>query len=75
MYLSPMFISPRTYSASQTPDQGLRLAASENQLKYHTLQGWRADATVASRAPEMLLIHQAGSVRVGEIIRFVTFIP
>ncbi|RDH27478.1 putative serine esterase-domain-containing protein [Aspergillus welwitschiae] len=76
MYLSPMFISPRIYSASQTPDQGLRLAASENQLRYHTLQGWRANATVASRAPEMLLIHQAGSVRVGEIIRYtLTYTP
>ncbi|KAI2885441.1 hypothetical protein CBS147353_10488 [Aspergillus niger] len=56
--------------------QGLRLAASENQLRYHTLQGWRANATVASRAPEMLLIHQAGSVRVGEIIRYtLTYTP
>ena len=66
-----MFISPRTYSASQTPDQGLLLAASDNQLRYQSLQGWRADSPVASRTPEMLLIHQAGSVRVGEVVRSV----
>ncbi|PWY96804.1 lipase/serine esterase [Aspergillus sclerotioniger CBS 115572] len=71
-----MFISPRTYTASQTPDQGLRLAASENQLRYQTLQGWRADSPVASRTPEMLLIHQAGSVRVGQVVRYtLTYTP
>ncbi|PYI01273.1 hypothetical protein BO78DRAFT_353992 [Aspergillus sclerotiicarbonarius CBS 121057] len=71
-----MFISPRTYSASQTPDQGLHLATSENQLRYQTLQGWRSDSAVASRTPEMLLIHQAGSVRVGEVVRYtLTYTP
>ncbi|PYH92772.1 lipase/serine esterase [Aspergillus ellipticus CBS 707.79] len=71
-----MFISPRTYSASQTPDQGLGLASSENQPKFHTLEGWHADSTVASHASEMLLVHQAGSVRVGEVVRYtLTYTP
>ncbi|RAL04390.1 lipase ROG1 family protein [Aspergillus ibericus CBS 121593] len=71
-----MFISPRTYSASQTPDRGVYLATSENQLRYQTLQGWRADSTLASQTPEMLLIHQAGSVRVGEVVRYtLTYTP
>ncbi|PWY64530.1 lipase/serine esterase [Aspergillus heteromorphus CBS 117.55] len=71
-----MFISPRTYSASQTPDQGLRLAGSEKQFKFYNLDGWRADSTLPSQASKMLLIHQAGSVRVGEVVRYtLTYTP
>lgn len=67
-----MLISPRTYSASQIPDKGLGLSRGG---EYHGLSrfgGWRACSAPTSRY-EMALIHQAGSLRVGEIARFVGF--
>lgn len=72
---SSMLITPRTYSASQTPDHGAALtraeAASASASRFHTLAGWRQNPTEASSASEMLLVHQIGSVRVGEIARLV----
>lgn len=63
-----MLITARTYSASQTPDQGAT-PSTERTSRYHTLAGWRKDPIDARQAADMLLIHQVGSVRVGEVVR------
>ncbi|OJJ35749.1 hypothetical protein ASPWEDRAFT_134166 [Aspergillus wentii DTO 134E9] len=67
-----MLITPRTYSTSQTPDRGFNPPTSENQLTFYSLSGWCANSANA----EMLLLHQAGSVRVGEVVRYtLTYTP
>ncbi|PYH44652.1 lipase ROG1 family protein [Aspergillus saccharolyticus JOP 1030-1] len=71
-----MFITPRTYSVSQTLDQGVVSANSTSTLEFHTLQGWRVSGRAQNRTGEMLLVHQAGSVRVGEVARYtLTYTP
>ncbi|KAJ6098086.1 hypothetical protein N7499_002460 [Penicillium canescens] len=66
-----MLITARTYSASQFPDRTLSSKGS----RYHTLSGWRK-CPDAKRAIEMLMIHQVGSVRVGEVVRYtITYTP
>ncbi|CAL5866644.1 uncharacterized protein PFLUO_LOCUS853 [Penicillium psychrofluorescens] len=59
-----MLVTPRTYVAAQSePCEGLL-------PRFYTLAGWR------SSPANMLLVHQLGSVRVGEIIRYtVTYTP
>lgn len=59
-----MLITPRTYLASQTS----QAPRAEGPSRFHTLAGWRQSST-AQANPEMLLVHQVGSVRVGEIAR------
>ncbi|KAJ5337104.1 uncharacterized protein N7506_005126 [Penicillium brevicompactum] len=71
-----MLITARTYSASQTPDQGATRSHSERTSRYHTLSGWRTDPVDARNATEMLLVHQFGTVRVGEVVRYtITYTP
>jgi hypothetical protein len=65
-----MLITPRTYSLSQTPDRGVR-AYNDCPPRFHSLAGWRAGIAEVRRAVEMLLVHQSGYVRVGEVVRFV----
>lgn len=63
-----MLITARTYSASQIPDQGATSPYIERS-RFHTLSGWWTNPVDARRATDMLLIHQVGSVRVGEVVR------
>ncbi|KAE8348709.1 putative serine esterase-domain-containing protein [Aspergillus coremiiformis] len=71
-----MLISPRTYSASQVPDRGQQPCSSEDIPRFRSSFGWSTSATNSRRAAEMLLIHQTGSVRVGEVVRYtVTYTP
>ncbi|KAL6232054.1 hypothetical protein BDW75DRAFT_28897 [Aspergillus navahoensis] len=65
-----MFITPRTYSASQTLDRTSTLTGVSKRLRFSSLTGWHPDPTDADRITEMPLIRQAGSVRVGEVIRY-----
>ncbi|KAJ5151780.1 hypothetical protein N7492_010075 [Penicillium capsulatum] len=65
-----MLITPRTYSASQTPDRRATASQPEAAFRFHTLAGWRQTLVDARPAPGMLLAHQTGSVRVGEVIRY-----
>ncbi|KAN0079338.1 putative serine esterase (DUF676) domain containing protein [Elaphomyces granulatus] len=55
-----MLITPRTYFLSQTPDRG-----------FLSLSGWHPGPT-----KNMLLVHQTGSVHVGEVVRYtLTYAP
>ncbi|KAL1965421.1 hypothetical protein VTN77DRAFT_5677 [Rasamsonia byssochlamydoides] len=70
-----MLITPRTYILSQTPDRGVQ-SYNDCYPRYHSLTGWRADIVETRRAVEMLLVHQAGYVRVGEVVRYtLTYTP
>ncbi|RDW83980.1 lipase ROG1 family protein [Aspergillus mulundensis] len=64
-----MLITPRTYSASQTLDGPSNSTGNSKRLRFSSLTGWHAVPTDADHITEMPLIWQAGSVRVGEVIR------
>lgn len=66
-----MLITPRTYLASQTPDREATFCRTEGVSRFYTLAGWRQTPADANPSAEMLLVHQVGSVRVGEIARSV----
>jgi hypothetical protein len=70
----PMLITPRTYSASQTPDQAAADCRTEGAPRFYTLAGWRQSPVEDHPSADMLLVHQTGSVRVGEIIRYVIWL-
>jgi hypothetical protein len=64
-----MLLTPRTYSLAQTPDAG-----STRPSPPFFLCGTQSRQQLAAerrRARNMLLLHQTGSVRVGEVVRFV----
>ncbi|KAI2717440.1 hypothetical protein CBS147332_4320 [Penicillium roqueforti] len=70
-----MLITARTYSASQTPDQGAA-QPSNQRSRFHTLSGWETIPVDTKEPTDMLLIHQVGSVRVGEVVRYtITYTP
>ncbi|KAI2095626.1 hypothetical protein LOZ35_003137 [Ophidiomyces ophidiicola] len=70
-----MLVTPRTYRLSQTPNKGLSLSL-ENYPTFRTLRGWRVPPEEIRQAAEMLLIHQTGSVRLGEVVRYtLTYTP
>ncbi|KAJ5930767.1 hypothetical protein N7466_006260 [Penicillium verhagenii] len=71
-----MLITPRTYSASQTPDRAVAESRTESASRFYTLAGWRQSPVNTNPAPEMLLTYQTGSVRVGEVVRYtLTYTP
>ncbi|KAJ5152832.1 uncharacterized protein N7482_009310 [Penicillium canariense] len=71
-----MLITPRTYSASQTPDQAAAASRTEGAFRFYTLAGWRQSPMDDNPTADMLLVHQTGSVRVGEIVRYtLTYTP
>ncbi|KAJ5910283.1 hypothetical protein N7504_004926 [Penicillium tannophilum] len=71
-----MLITPRTYSASQTPDRAVSDSLTEGVFRFYTLAGWRQNLVNSNPSPEMLLTYQTGSVRVGEVIRYtLTYTP
>ncbi|KAJ5694032.1 hypothetical protein N7536_004444 [Penicillium majusculum] len=70
-----MLITARTYSASQTPDQGAAQPCNKRS-RFHTFSGWQTTPVDTKEATDMLLIHQVGSVRVGEVVRYtITYTP
>ncbi|EZF78944.1 hypothetical protein H105_00079 [Trichophyton soudanense CBS 452.61] len=70
-----MLVTPRTYRLSQTPDSGVSLAP-EAHPTFRTLRGWSVPPAETRRAAEMLLVHQAGGLKVGEVARYtLTYTP
>lgn len=68
-----MLLTPRTYALAQVPDAGCKEAKSS----YFLLSTSRKERLVEEqRARRMLLLHQTGSVKVGEVVRYtVTYTP
>ncbi|EGE05147.1 Diacylglycerol kinase domain-containing protein [Trichophyton equinum CBS 127.97] len=59
----------------RTPDSGVSLAP-EAHPTFRTLRGWSVPPAETRRAAEMLLVHQAGSLKVGEVARYtLTYTP
>ncbi|KAF2473360.1 DUF676-domain-containing protein [Lindgomyces ingoldianus] len=68
-----MLLTPRTYSLAQIPDDG----SHKPQPSYFLLTPSRKELLVEERrARRMLLLHQTGSVKVGEVVRYtLTYTP
>ncbi|KAH7077898.1 putative serine esterase-domain-containing protein [Paraphoma chrysanthemicola] len=69
-----MLLSPRTYSLAQTPDAG-KVRPEPSYFLCGGLSRKQLEAE-RKRATRMLLLHQTGSVKVGEVVRYtVTYTP
>jgi hypothetical protein len=64
-----MLLTPRTYHLAQTPDEGSTRPAPSYFVCATQSRKQLEDAK--KRARRMLLLHQTGSVRVGEVVRCV----
>ena len=63
-----MLLTPRTYHLAQTPDEG-----STRPEPSYFLCGTQSRKQLEAerrRAIKMLLLHQTGSVKVGEVVRY-----
>ncbi|KAF2145124.1 uncharacterized protein K452DRAFT_295667 [Aplosporella prunicola CBS 121167] len=68
-----MLLPPRTYQLAQTPDKGAKQAASPF---LHCTKSRKDKLAAQQSARRMLLVHQAGSVKVGEVVRYtLTYTP
>ncbi|MCJ1404010.1 hypothetical protein MMC11_007234 [Xylographa trunciseda] len=69
-----MLVTPRLYRQYQTFDEEVRSVGSAFRRSH---SGWHEPpAEIVRRARKMLLIHQIGSVRVGEVVRYtITYTP
>lgn len=62
-----MLLTPRSYSLSKIPDAG----HAEAHASYFVLSQSRTEQRREElRARSMLLLHQTGSVKVGEVVRY-----
>ncbi|OJD10868.1 hypothetical protein ACJ73_09671, partial [Blastomyces percursus] len=64
-----MLVTPRLYRLAQNPNNGSRSPSSYHPT-FYALTGWDVEPADYKRAAEMLLVHQVGSVRVGEVVRY-----
>ncbi|ODH20201.1 hypothetical protein ACO22_05947 [Paracoccidioides brasiliensis] len=70
-----MLVTPRVYQLSQLPNNGSH-ASSSYHPNFHSLTSWDVGPAEYKRAADMLLVHQIGSVRIGEVVRFtLTYTP
>ncbi|KAK8214477.1 putative serine esterase-domain-containing protein [Phyllosticta capitalensis] len=69
-----MLLQPRTYRLSQIPDRGTTDPVSP--FLSWTTPAWNDSPAAERSARKMLLVHQAGSVKVGEVVRYtLTYTP
>ena len=61
-----MFFTPRTYQQLQNLEQDSKRAGDHY---YQPAVGWRISPVEIRRSQEMLLVHQSGSVKIGEVVR------
>jgi hypothetical protein len=65
-----MLFTPRVYQLASAPDRDLEktIAASP----YIRLSpGWRSQRFQQRQAQKMLLVHQTGNLKVGEVVRYI----
>ncbi|KAL9637700.1 MAG: hypothetical protein Q9204_001773 [Flavoplaca sp. TL-2023a] len=68
-----MLITPRTYQQLQYLEEDSRIAGD---LHYRSLVGWQLSPNQLGSAQRMLLVHQIGSVKIGEVVRYtLTYTP
>jgi hypothetical protein len=65
-----MLITPRTYQLAQNTNQCDVARDQQYPARFRSLTGWQTDIADAQKAHKMLLVHQSGYVRVGEVIRY-----
>ena len=63
-----MFFNPRTYQQLKDLERDSKRAGDHY---YRPAVGWRTSPIEIRRGQEMLLVHQTGSVKIGEVVRSV----
>lgn len=61
-----MLITPRTFQQLQSLEKGSRIAGD---FHYRSVVGWQVSPDALRSAQRMLLVHQVGSVKIGEVVR------
>ncbi len=61
-----MLVTPRLYGLSQTSDKGVQ---HDIHSDVSFVRGWKYSAHDYRQSQEMLLLHQTGTVRIGEVAR------
>ncbi|KAL8851330.1 MAG: hypothetical protein Q9221_003775 [Calogaya cf. arnoldii] len=68
-----MLITPRTYQQYQSLEKDSRIAGD---FHYRSAVGWQISPDALRSAQRMLLVHQVGSVKIGEVVRYtLTYTP
>jgi len=67
--IAQMFVTPRIYALSQVPDKGLQ---HDIHSTFGSVKSWKHSVNDYQEAAEMLLLHQTGSVRIGQVVRYCT---
>ncbi|CAL8581501.1 hypothetical protein XPA_007190 [Xanthoria parietina] len=68
-----MLITPRTFQQLQSLEKGSRIAGD---FHYRSVVGWQVSPDALRSAQRMLLVHQVGSVKIGEVVRYtLTYTP
>ncbi|KAL8707687.1 MAG: hypothetical protein Q9220_007349 [cf. Caloplaca sp. 1 TL-2023] len=68
-----MLVTPRTYQQLQSLERDSRIAGD---FQYRSVLGWQVAPDTLRTAQRMLLVHQVGSVKIGEVVRYtLTFTP
>ncbi|KAI4176771.1 MAG: hypothetical protein LQ346_007814 [Caloplaca aetnensis] len=68
-----MLITSRTYQQLQTLEDDSKAAGD---FQYRSVVGWQISPQLLRQAQRMLLVHQVGSVKVGEVVRYtLTYTP
>ncbi|KAL9597057.1 MAG: hypothetical protein Q9219_005386 [cf. Caloplaca sp. 3 TL-2023] len=68
-----MLITPRTYQQLQSLERDSKTAGD---FHYRDAVGWHVSPRALREAQSMLLVHQLGSVKIGEVIRYtLTYTP
>ncbi|KAL8725244.1 MAG: hypothetical protein Q9166_007483 [cf. Caloplaca sp. 2 TL-2023] len=68
-----MLITPRTYQQLQSLEKDSKAVGD---FHYRSAVGWQTSPDTIRSAQRMLLIHQVGSVKIGEVVRYtLTYTP
>ncbi|KAI4213211.1 MAG: hypothetical protein LQ351_004157 [Letrouitia transgressa] len=68
-----MLVTPRTYQQLQILEQASKTAGD---FHYRSAVGWQVSPNSIRQARNMLLVHQVGSVKIGEVVRYtLTYTP
>ena len=62
-----MLVTPRLYQLSQVRDKGL--SNDDDDPDFNALAGWWHNGEEYKQAAKMILVHQTGTVKVGEVVR------
>lgn len=71
-----MLLTPRSYISAQVPDTNERSPKTREYPFFQQTRRFDEERALRSEARKMLLVHQAGQVKIGEVVRYtLTYTP